>query len=89
MRVDATYENSGRQDQPQEGGGEPDSKSRRMIGALPAYPHPNNVEAPMAPTTQAHARPGIPPNENKDEIDNGGCKKEERDEKRQYMMQGS
>ena len=87
MRDDATYENSSRQDQPQEGSGEPDSKSRCMIDALPAHPHPNNVEAPMAPTTQAHARTGVPPDENKNEIDDGGCKKEERDEKRQYMAQ--
>jgi hypothetical protein len=60
-----------------------------MISALPSYPNPNNVEAPMAPATQAQAaRPGAPPDKDEDEIDDGWCEKEERDETWQHMVQG-
>lgn len=92
LRVDddTTHEDTSRQYQPQDGSGEPDSECRRMIGALPAYPRPDNVGAPMAPATQGQVtRPGVPPDENKDEIDDGGCKKEERDEERQDTVQES
>src|SRR5580693_6762047 len=87
---DATHEDTSRQHQPQDGSGEPDSECRRMIGALPAYPDPDNVGTPMAPATQGQVtRPGVPPDKNKDEIDDGGCKEEERDEERQYAVQES
>ena len=92
LRIDdgTTHEESSCQYQPQDGSGEPDSKCRRMISALPSYPNPNNVDAPMAPATQAQAtRPGASPNKDEDEIDDGRCEKEERDENWQHIVQRS
>lgn len=44
-----------------------------MMDALPTHPDPNNVEIPVASATKTQARPSVSPDENKDQIDNGGC----------------
>lgn len=81
-----THEDNDSQHQSQDGSGEPDPKGRRMPSALPAHPYPNNIDIPMTPTTQAQVRPGVSPDDDEDEIGDRGCKKEERNEKLQYMV---
>jgi hypothetical protein len=81
-----THEDNDRQYQPQDGSGEPHSKGWRMTSALPTHPDPNNIDIPMTSTTQAQVRPSVSPDDDEDEIGNRRCKKEERNEKLQYMV---
>jgi len=59
-----------------------------MRYALTTHTDPKNVGTPMTPATQAQARPNISPDTNKDQIDDGWCEEEEREEELQYMMEG-
>ena len=75
-----THKDNDRQHHPQDGSGEPDSEGWRMTSALPADADPNDIDIPMASTTQAQVGRGASPDKDEDEIDDRGRKKEDRNE---------
>ena len=81
-----THKDKDGQHQAQDGSSEPDSKGGCMTSTLPAHPDPNDVDVPMASTTEAQVRPDASPDEDEDEIDDRRCKKEDRSEKLQYVV---